>query len=106
MKLRDETAKAVREEIVRQYRDGDRGKCPAGAAYYEEHIGPSLVADAVLSAIEAAGMIIVPREPTNGMIMAGIIERHETGTPEAWKLATANIYRAMLTAASQDGEEG
>lgn len=47
-------------------------------------------ADAVLAAM---------REPTDQMIMAGIIERHDAGTPEAWKLATAHIYTAMIDAA-------
>lgn len=47
-------------------------------------------ADAVLDAM---------RSPTEGMVTAGIIERHGSETPEAWKLATANIYTAMIDAA-------
>jgi hypothetical protein len=38
----------IREEIVRQYRDDERGKCPAGAAYYEENISPWLIARRIL----------------------------------------------------------
>jgi hypothetical protein len=45
------------------------------------------------------GWVAVPREPTNAMISEGIIERHTTGVPEAWSKATANIYRAMISAA-------
>jgi hypothetical protein len=37
-------ANAVREEIVRQYRDDERRKCPAGVLYYEEEIMPWLIA--------------------------------------------------------------
>lgn len=49
---------AAREEIVRQYREDERGKCPAGVNYYEEHVAPDLIARAVLEAI---------REPSEGM---------------------------------------
>lgn len=55
-------------------------------------------AQAALTAITEAGMVIVPREPTQDMISAGIIERHEQPTPEAWSLATSHIYRAMIEA--------
>jgi len=44
-------------------------------------------------------------DPTEGMIIAGIIERHDQPCPEAWKLATANIYQAMLTAALKENGE-
>lgn len=37
-------ANAVREEIVRQYRDDERRKCPAGVCYYEEEIMPWKIA--------------------------------------------------------------
>lgn len=53
---------------------------------------------AIITALEAAGYAIVPIEPTEAMISAGIIERHDQPTPEAWSLATANIYRAMINA--------
>ena len=48
---------------------------------------------AALAAIEAM------REPSDAMITAGIIERHDSVVPEAWSLATANIWRAMIDAA-------
>lgn len=64
--------------------------------------GASLVTDydrdlarAAIAAIEAAGMVIVPRDPTEAMIAA---TDNEPGIRGAWQ--------AMLTAASQDGEEG
>jgi hypothetical protein len=38
-------ARAIREEIVRQYRDDDRGKCPAGVLFWEEEIQPILLAE-------------------------------------------------------------
>lgn len=67
----------------------------------------TLIAQAALTAIAEAGMVIVPREPTQDMVSAGIIERHEQPTPEAWSLATSNIYRAMIAAAPPiDTKEG
>jgi len=41
-------AKAIREEIVRQYRDDDRGKCPAGSHFWEEEIQPVLLAEVAI----------------------------------------------------------
>ena len=55
------------------------------------------IASTILTALEANGYAIVPIEPTDEMISAGIIERHDQPTPEAWSLATANIYRAMIS---------
>jgi hypothetical protein len=59
-------AKAIREEVVRQYREDERRKCPAGAAFYEEHVAPGLVADAALSAIERKGYTLVPPQKIEG----------------------------------------
>lgn len=42
--------KLIREEIVRQYRDNERERCPAGAFYYEEEIGPYSIALVLASA--------------------------------------------------------
>ena len=64
-------ATAIRQEIVRQYRDDERRKCPAGAHFYEEQVAPGEIARACLSSIEEAGMVVVPREPTDAMIDAG-----------------------------------
>lgn len=54
--------------------------------------------DRFLAALEASGWVIVPVEATAEMLMAGIVERHDQLTPEAWNKATANIYRAMIAA--------
>lgn len=54
--------------------------------------------DWVLDDIAAQGFVIVPREPTEAMICAGIAERHDQPVPEAWSMATENIWRAMIEA--------
>jgi hypothetical protein len=61
-------------------------------------------AERIIAAIEAQGLAVVPVEPTKAMVSAGIVERHEQPCPEAWTLATANIYRAMLAASPLRGE--
>lgn len=53
---------------------------------------------AVLEWQGKSGYVLAPAEPTPEMIVAGIAERHDSGVPEAWSKATANIYRAMLAA--------
>lgn len=60
-----------------------------------------LPADTILATLKASGRVIVPVEATEAMVMAGIIERHDQPTPEAWNKATANIYRAMIAAKEQ-----
>ena len=55
-------------------------------------------ARAILTTIEQAGFRIVPVEADEGMIIRGIVERHGSGVPEAWSLATRNIWQAMLSA--------
>lgn len=64
--------------------------------------GHRLTAQRVLTAISESGYAVVPREPTEAMIRAGIIERHDQQTPEAWNLATANIFRAMINAGTTE----
>ena len=59
--------------------------------------------EAYRAAMREAGVVEVPEVPTDAMISAGIAERHEAGVPEAWSLATANIYAAMI-AAAEEGE--
>ena len=53
---------------------------------------------AVLEWQGKSGYVLAPAEPTPEMIVAGIAERHDSGVPEAWSKATANVYRAMLAA--------
>lgn len=96
-------ARAIREEIVRQYRENERASCPAGAAYYEEHISPELTAGAGLAALDAAGYQIVPKEPTDLMGAAGLKSYTDktdpdyiAGNPSKWMKPA---YRAMLAAA-------
>ena len=48
--------------------------------------------------------VIVPVEPTEAMICAGIAERHDVYIPEAWAKATVSIYHAMIRAATQETE--
>ena len=48
----ERVARAVREEIVRQYRDDERGRCPAGRAFYEENISPWLIAQRAIAEYE------------------------------------------------------
>lgn len=44
-------AKAIREEIVRQYRDDERRTFPGGSYHYEETQSPWLIARAALAAL-------------------------------------------------------
>jgi hypothetical protein len=52
----------------------------------------------LLTAIETAGLAIVPVEATNAMICAGVSERHIRRVPFAWNKATVSVYRAMIEA--------
>ena len=45
------------------------------------------------------GYAVVPAEPTDEMVIAGVCERHGQPVPEAWSKATVNIFRAMVEAA-------
>ena len=58
--MTDQLPKIIRNEIVRQYRDDERKKCPAGIAYYEEKISPYLIALKVRAAL--ADQPEVPRQ--------------------------------------------
>ncbi len=63
-------------------------------------------ARAALSAIEAAGWRVVPVEPTQEMIEAGLegeVVRDSSGT--SWRSPTAYVYSAMLSAAPRIGGE-
>lgn len=90
----EEVARAVREEIVRQYRDDDRGKCPAGAFFYEQEIGPYLIASAAIAAM---------REPSGAMKDAGA----ESLWPETGPSLNGQpslCWLAMIDAALAEGE--
>lgn len=66
------------------------------------NVGPTDEARAAIAAVlewqGKSGYVLAPAEPTPEMIVAGIAERHDSGVPEAWSKATANVYRAMLAA--------
>ncbi len=47
----ERVAIAIREEIVRQHRDDERNKCPAGRAWYEDEVAPWLIARAAIAAL-------------------------------------------------------
>jgi len=49
--LEECVATAIREEIVRQHREDERSKCPAGRDYYEEHISPWLIAKEAIAVV-------------------------------------------------------
>lgn len=81
----------MREKIARALCDDTLSRWRSPIALHAEPWREFLpAADAVLDAM---------REPTEDMVVAGIIERHGSETPEAWKLATANIFTAMIDAA-------
>lgn len=69
------------------------------------------VTDAILTTLEASrtpeGMVLVPREPTEAMIVAGIGEWLGHGTKalsEQWRSYIVATYRAMLSASPQPKE--
>jgi hypothetical protein len=88
----ERVALAIREELVRQYRDDERHKCPAGPAYYEEAISPTLIANVAIAAM---------REPTEAMVKAGntaIRHRIELGL----HTESDSAWRAMIDATLAD----
>ncbi len=42
---------AVRDEIIRQYRDNERATCPAGSSFYENEVLPYQIARAAIAAM-------------------------------------------------------
>ncbi len=83
----EQVALAVREEIVRQYRDDERSKCPAGAHYYEVHIAPDYIARVAIAAM---------RKPTEAMIKGGNFSDTEL---------LVDGYQGMIDAALNDEVE-
>lgn len=95
-----------REELI------ERAKMALYGVYVErcKRIGPSvapisgydadpLFVQAMTEQAEAALTAILEglKDPSDEMISAGIIERHDQPCPEAWNLATRNIFVAMLS---------
>ncbi len=59
-----------------------------------------LMPAAATAALDAsAGMLLVPREPTDAMLEAGFEARRKFGFAEIIEGYEADIYRAMLSAA-------
>jgi hypothetical protein len=62
-------------------------------------------ATAALSALEAAGLVVVPVEPTPAMLAAGINASPNAAPSEtrhAWSAASGDIYTAMTKAAQEE----
>jgi hypothetical protein len=57
MSKEETVARAIREEIVRQYRDQDRARCPAGLPFWEEEVQPMLLAEVAIAALSNANGI-------------------------------------------------
>jgi hypothetical protein len=89
----ERVARAIRGEIVRQFRDDERGKCPAGAHYYEENIGPYKIASAAIAAM---------RKPTKPMIEDGASVLAHAAEPfahhpfEFLKEIVGEVFEAMI----------
>lgn len=76
----------------------------AAILFADKTLGPhySKTAQAALSALDAAGYQVVPKEPTEEMIMAGVPRLMSSGRGSN---ALCHAYRAML-AASSNGRNG
>jgi hypothetical protein len=65
------------------------------------HHAARKVINAHLSALSAAGLVIVPREPTETMLRVAL----RTPAESYWRDHYGAIYRAMIAASSPDHEE-
>lgn len=86
--------------IITKLDDAGVGSAPFLEVPYDGTIDLDALARHMIAALDAAGFVIVPKEPTTTMLAAGELS-HLNATPE-------NIYRAMITAASTPttGEKG
>lgn len=84
MTIRDYIAKTIKEADTRYF--------------YEDYGGQ---ADAVIAALERAGLILVPKEATAAMMQAGV-ESLEYGTVKQGSVIRA-IYEAMVEKRPQTG---
>lgn len=89
---REELIEVMAVAIANEYGDPSE--------YWSAYADP---AQAALSAIEGAGFVVVPREPTDDMNSAGATDQSPndaTNTLDRMYGAVANIYRAMINAYS------
>lgn len=77
---------------------------PDSCVHYSNHGRGAQHADAVLRALDEAGCVVVPREPTEAMQVAGAAISHDLsgqiGRPTDKHPVTAEAYRAMISAAT------
>ncbi len=66
-----------------------------------DEMSPEQITAAVFSEIGNAGLMIVPKEPTEAMLEAGFVH---TADP-CWIEDVAKAYRAMVSAAQHNTEE-
>lgn len=69
-------------------------------AYRERIKGHARAAIAAhLAALEEEGMVVVPREPTRGMVFCGVAGLYETDDPEE---EAETLWQAMIAAAPKE----
>lgn len=100
----ERVARAVREEIVRQYRESESANCPAGVTYYEEYISPHLIATAAIAAM-AGWMAIDENTPTNTKIFLWCPERIR-GAPVGAVFGRVVKHRDLPVQAYGEGMNG
>jgi hypothetical protein len=66
--------------------------------------GRACDADAILAALDAAGLAVVPVEPTEAVKEAGVNAMASLEYIAANEHEAQHIYRAMLAAAAKEGE--
>lgn len=70
--------------------------CSAAERAYKEH---EEGADRIIDALASAGLVLVPRDPTEAMVRNSV-ERAEVGI-----MTSLEVWAAMLTAAPTDGRQ-
>lgn len=101
--MTDTTAREVitRHLIDRWYLEAGDNPPPTLTAndklFYED-------TDAILSALSAAGYVVVPKEPTKEIIHAAEMVRFHRGFGQP-PISESEVYRAMLAAAEKESKE-
>lgn len=104
--IRETIARAIYDDANPSYRhDGYGEVMPCWAAARRERKSSyRKSADAVLRALDAAGLVVVPRDPTEAMMNAGYrkvgkMHYEPTASAQGWGEHATDIYRAMIAAA-------